>query len=219
MKFDSRGFGRQEKQERDAQPWGEVGRALGPVAPDTLHRLHADLEWRAARAGLVDIGYATTSTPVGELLVAVSPNGLVRIAFQSEGHEAVVQALADSVSPRVLESRAMVGPVLRQLDEYFGGHRKGFEIELDLGAIRGFRRAVLDHLRHIEYGSTQSYAQVATSVGSPTAVRAVGTACGANPIPVVVPCHRVLRSDGTIGGYLGGLEAKQILLALEGAHR
>lgn len=213
MKFNQSGLGREPK-----PSWDEIGLALAPSA-DTLHRLHADLEWRASRAGLLDIAYSTTSTPVGELLVAVSPNGLLRIAFETEGHEAVVQALADSVSPRVLESRVRVGPVLRQLDEYFGGRRTGFELELDLGAIRGFRRAVLDRLREIEYGSTQSYAQVATSVGNPGAVRAVGTACGSNPLPVVVPCHRVLRSDGTMGGYLGGLEAKEALLALEGVRR
>ncbi len=125
--------------------------------------------------------------------------------------------LADTVSPRILQAPARLDPAARQLDEYFAGGRRTFDLPLDFRLSRGFRRAVLAHLPEIGYGSTESYAQVAAAAGSPKAVRAVGTACATNPLPVVVPCHRVVRSDGSFGGYVGGEEAKRTLLTLEAA--
>jgi methylated-DNA-[protein]-cysteine S-methyltransferase len=128
-----------------------------------------------------------------------------------------LQALAGRISPRILAAPRRLDDVARQLDEYFAGRRTAFDVALDRRLSAGFRRTVLDHLAAISYGCTESYAQVAVATGHPRAVRAVGTACATNPLPVVVPCHRVLRSDGSLGGYLGGLEVKRALLELEGA--
>ncbi|HEX5407235.1 MAG TPA: methylated-DNA--[protein]-cysteine S-methyltransferase [Pseudonocardiaceae bacterium] len=180
-------------------------------------RLHARLSAAAAAAGLLDIAYRTIDTPVGELLLAATDEGLVRVAFPVQGHDTVLAQLADTVSPRILRSPARLDAVGRQLDEYFAGLRTEFEVPLDLRLARGFRLAVLAHLPQIAYGHTESYSQVASAAGSPRAVRAVGTACAMNPVPVVVPCHRVVRSDGSFGGYAGGAAAKEILLRLEAA--
>ncbi|MBN9150537.1 MAG: methylated-DNA--[protein]-cysteine S-methyltransferase [Micrococcales bacterium] len=188
-----------------------------------LERLHRLLEDSAARDGLLDAAYRTLDTPIGNLLIAATDRGVVRVAFASEGHDAVLDALATRLGSRILRmtSTGGVGGELdaaaRELDEYFAGHRTAFDLPLDLSLSTGFRRTVLGHLREIAYGSTESYAQVAEAAGSPRAVRAVGSACATNPLPVIVPCHRVLRSDGSLGGYLGGLEAKRALLALEAA--
>jgi len=183
----------------------------------TLVRLHADLAARAARDGLLDVAYRTLDSPLGALLLAATPAGLVRVAFQGEDHDAVLAALAATVSSRVLEAPAPLDGVARQLDEYFAGRRRTFDVAVDLHLAAGFRRVVLQHLREIPYGATESYATVARAVGSPRAVRAAGSACATNPVPLVVPCHRVVRSDGTIGQYRGGPEAKRALLALEAA--
>jgi methylated-DNA-[protein]-cysteine S-methyltransferase len=129
----------------------------------------------------------------------------------------VLAGLAETVSPRILRAPARLDPVARQLEEYFGGGRHRFDLVLDFRLAHGFRRSVLAHLPDIGYGHTESYAQVATAAGSPRAVRAVGTACALNPLPVVVPCHRVVRSDGSLCQYAGGAAAKEILLQLEGA--
>ncbi|MDQ3304510.1 MAG: methylated-DNA--[protein]-cysteine S-methyltransferase [Actinomycetota bacterium] len=169
----------------------------------------------AEHEGLLDLAYRTLDSPIGPLLVALSPHGLVRVAFGSEGHDAVLAQLAAAISPRILGSSRRTDDVARQLDEYFTGRRRHFDVPVDLQLARGFRRAVLSHLLEIDYGATQSYATVARAAGNRNAVRAVGSACSHNPVPVVVPCHRVVRSDGTMGGYLGGIEAKQVLLALE----
>lgn len=188
-----------------------------------LEGLHRALEDSAARDGLLDAAYRTLDTPIGNLLIAATDRGVVRVAFASEGHDAVLDALATRLGSRILRmtSTGGVGGELdaaaRELDEYFAGHRTAFDLPLDLSLSTGFRRTVLGHLREIAYGSTESYAQVAEAAGSPRAVRAVGSACATNPLPVIVPCHRVLRSDGSLGGYLGGLEAKRALLALEAA--
>ncbi|MCB1280978.1 MAG: methylated-DNA--[protein]-cysteine S-methyltransferase [Salinibacterium sp.] len=188
-----------------------------------LERLHRLLEDSAARDGLLDAAYRTLDTPIGNLLIAATDRGVVRVAFASEGHDAVLDALATRLGSRILRmtSTGGVGGELdaaaRELDEYFAGRRTAFDLPLDLSLSTGFRRTVLGHLREIGYGSTESYAQVAEAAGSPRAVRAVGSACATNPLPVIVPCHRVLRSDGSLGGYLGGLEAKRALLALEAA--
>jgi methylated-DNA-[protein]-cysteine S-methyltransferase len=187
------------------------------VDPTALLALQTRLAAAAAEAGLLDLSYTTLDTPIGKLLLAATDQGLVRIAFNRENHDAVLEQLADKISPRILHSPARLEAAVRQLDEYFAGHRREFELPLDWRLAKGFRREVLAHLRQIAYGRTESYAQVAAAAGNPKAVRAVGTACGTNPLPVVVPCHRVVRSDGSFGGYLGGTEAKQLLLTLEAA--
>lgn len=188
----------------------------GP-APQVPDRLHARLADDAARAGLLDVAYRTLDTPVGSLLLAATEHGLVRVAFELQDHDAALADLAARVSPRVLRAPARLEATVRQLDEYFAGQRTVFQLPLDLRLLTGFRRTVIGCLPGIGYGRTQSYAQVAAAAGSPRAVRAVGTACGANPVPVVVPCHRVVRSDGSPGGYAGGPEAKRTLLELEAA--
>ncbi len=187
------------------------------TAEAPLARLHEVLVARATDAGLLDVSYRTVDTPVGPLLLAATPAGLVRVAFEREGHDEVLADLAVDVSPRILRAPARLDDVTRQLDEYFTGKRHRFEVSVDLQLAHGFRRTVLDRLRDLAYGTTASYAAIAAASGSPAAVRAVGSACAHNPVPVVVPCHRVVRSDGTIGQYLGGTEAKQLLLDLEAA--
>ncbi len=188
------------------------------LVPETVLRgLHRRLEHGAAAAGLLDVAYTTVSTPVGVLLLAATEEGLVRVAYAREDHEAVLQDLARRISPRVLRAPARLAPAVRQLEEYFAGTRTRFDLPLDRSLSHGFRRRVQEHLPGIGYGSTQSYGEVARSVGSPRAVRAVGSACATNPLPVVVPCHRVLRSDGGLGGYIGGPAAKSALLELEAA--
>jgi methylated-DNA-[protein]-cysteine S-methyltransferase len=181
------------------------------VTPDVRDALAA----RADADGVLDVAYRTVDSPFGTLLVAATTTGLVRIALAVEGHDAVLQGVADSVSPRILATTRRVDPIARQLDEYFAGRRHQFDVALDLRLARGFRREVLDRLLEIPYGRTESYAEVARATGSPRAVRAVGSACSHNPVPLVVPCHRVVRSDGTVGNYLGGTAMKEALLALE----
>ena len=149
--------------------------------------------------------------------MAATPRGLVRVAYASEGHERVLERLGRELSPRILKAPRRLDSVARELDEYFTARRSRFDLPLDFSLSHGFRRTVLGHLPEIAYGSTESYAQVAEAAGSPRAVRAVGSACATNPLPVIVPCHRVVRSDGSLGGYVGGLDAKRTLLALERA--
>ncbi|WP_415853761.1 methylated-DNA--[protein]-cysteine S-methyltransferase [Sinomonas sp. G460-2] len=198
---------------------GPVDLALSPeliaIEPGALDRLHAALAERASQEGLLDVAYRVVETPVGKLLLAATERGLVRVAYEREGHEAVLEKLAERLSPRILESPGRLGEAARQVEEYFAGRRTGFDLPLDLSLSNGFRRTVIQHLTAIGFGHTESYAEVARAVGNPRAVRAVGTACATNPIPVVVPCHRVLRSDGSLGGYVGGIEAKTSLLRLE----
>jgi methylated-DNA-[protein]-cysteine S-methyltransferase len=190
---------------------------LTEVDDVTLARLDHRLEQRATEAGLLDVAFRTIDSPVGPLLLAATPLGLVRVAYQREGHDAVLQALASKISPRILAAPRRLDEAARQVEEYFAGRRTSFDIALDLRLSAGFRRTVLGHLAAISYGHTESYAEVATATGHPGAVRAVGSACATNPLPVVVPCHRVVRSDGSLGGYLGGLEVKRTLLELEAA--
>ena len=185
--------------------------------PQTMARLHQRLTASAEREGLLDIGFDVVDSPVGRLLLAATEVGLVRVAYAVEDHDAVLADLATRVSPRVLRAPDRVAVAARQLEEYFAGRRRGFEVPLDLRLSAGFRRSVLDELRRIEFGGTRSYAEIAVAAGSPRAVRAVGSACATNPIPVVVPCHRVVRADGAPGGYIGGPDAKRSLLALERA--
>jgi len=182
-----------------------------------LASLHARLVRSAQESHSLDIAYTVVDSPVGKLLLAATEHGVVRVAFELENHDAVLQLLANTVSPRILHAPSQLEAAARQLDEYFSGTRKDFSLPLDFQLARGFRLNVLHHLPQIAYGSTESYAQVAQAAGSPKAVRAVGTACATNPLPVIVPCHRVVKSDGTFGGYLGGTEAKRRLLTLEAA--
>ncbi len=177
----------------------------------------ARLAERAAAEGLLDVAYRTIDSPVGSLLLAATDAGLVRVAFEREGHDAVLGELANSVSPRILQSGRRTDDVARQIDEYFDGRRRTFDVNVDLRLIAGFRRTVVSHLADIAYGTTASYATLATLAGNPAAVRAAASACSHNPIPVVIPCHRVIRSDGSVGQYLGGIDAKVALLALESA--
>ena len=189
--------------------------ALADGEGAAAERLNAALARAAAEDGLLDVAYRVVDSPVGPLLLAGTEAGLVRVAFAREGHDAVLQQLSDAVSPRVLRAPARLDQVARELDEYFEGRRQMFDLPLDLRLAGGFRREVLAHLPEIGYGHTASYAAVAALTSSPRAVRAVGTACSRNPLPLVVPCHRVVRSDGSQGAYLGGTEAKAWLLALE----
>jgi methylated-DNA-[protein]-cysteine S-methyltransferase len=191
--------------------------ALPAVTETELRDLHGRLADRADAQQVLDVAYRTLDTPVGTLLLAATVTGLVRVAFETEGHDKVLQSLADRVSPRILNTPKRLDVAAREIDEYFGGARQHFDLPLDFRLTTGFRRQILAHLSDIGYGQTASYASVAAAAGSPKAVRAVGTACANNPLPVVVPCHRVVRSDGSLGGYLGGLAAKQLLLTMEAA--
>jgi methylated-DNA-[protein]-cysteine S-methyltransferase len=184
---------------------------------DALARLHRTLEQSAEEEGLLDIAYRTVDSPVGPLLLAATPRGLVRVAYDVEDHDRVLDTLASRLSPRVLRAPSRLDAVARELDEYFEGRRRNFDLPLDLSLSKGFRLLVQQHLPEIGYAQTRSYRQVAELVGNPKAVRAVGTACATNPLPVVLPCHRVLPINGTPGQYVGGPAAKTTLLNLEAA--
>lgn len=171
---------------------------------------------RAADEGLLDVAYTTTDSPFGPLLLARTPRGLVRVGLPNQDDEQILAELAARVSPRVLEAAAPLDRARRELDLYFEGKLTAFDLPLDWQLSKDFRRRALRAIARIPYGQTRSYTQIATSAGNERAVRAAGTACGTNPIPVVVPCHRVLRSSGGLGGYGGGLPMKEELLRLEG---
>lgn len=191
--------------------------ALTAADPEALARLHRKLEAAAGREGLLDVAYTTIDTPVGTLLLAATEQGLVRVAYDSENHDKVLETLAAKLSPRILRAPRRLDAAAREIGEYFAGLRTGFDLPLDFSLSGGFRQTVQRHLAQIAYGHTESYKEVARIVGNPKAVRAVGSACATNPLPVVVPCHRVLRTDGKLGGYIGGLAAKTTLLRLEQA--
>jgi methylated-DNA-[protein]-cysteine S-methyltransferase len=186
-----------------------------PYTPDDLRRLRERLATVAQAEGILDLAYRTVDSPVGPLLLAATDIGLVRVAYSREDHDTVLQTLADRISPRILHAPTRLDPAARELEEYFAGTRQTFDLALDWRLSAGFRASVLHRLPDIGYGHTASYATVAALAGNPKAVRAVGTACATNPLPVVIPCHRVVRSDGSMGGYLGGVEAKRTLLTLE----
>ena len=179
--------------------------------------LHDLLVERAAATRSLDVGYRVVDSPIGHLLLAATDLGLTRLAFESEGHDAVLDSLATRVGSRILRDDRRFDALARELDDYFSGRRRTFDTPVDLRLAHGFRLEVLQRLRDIPYGHTESYAHVAASAGNPRAVRAVGSACATNPVPIVVPCHRVVRSDGGLGGYLGGLAAKRLLLEVEAA--
>ncbi len=196
----------------------ELKRLLAATSDEpspAVERLRALLASRAQEQDLLDVAYRTIDSPIGVLLLAATPSGLIRVAFAVEDHEVVLDALAQQVSPRILLAPARLDDAARQLDDYFTSRRRRFDLPLDLRLTRGFRRTVLEHLPEVGYGHTVSYAELAAEVGNPKASRAVGTACATNPLPLVIPCHRVVRSDGTTGAYLGGAEVKRMLLDLE----
>jgi methylated-DNA-[protein]-cysteine S-methyltransferase len=175
-----------------------------------------DLLEAVAAASLLDVAYATLDSPVGSLLLAATPAGLVRIAYvDGSDQDAVLEDLAVRVSPRVLAAPRMLDEPRRELDQYFAGRRRTFEVALDWQLMRGFARRVLEATARIPYGSASTYKEVAAEAGSPRGSRAAGNALGANPLPIVVPCHRVLHTGGGLGGYTGGLERKRTLLAVE----
>lgn len=188
---------------------------LFPIGAEALAQLHRRVVRDAQRAGLVDVAYRTIDGPVGTLLLAATESGLVRVAFEREHFDRVLQTIAEKVSARILHSPGRLDDAARQLDEYFAGGRQSFDLPLDFALSSGFRQLVQRRLPTIGYGRTATYKQIAQAVGNPAAVRAVGTACATNPLPLVVPCHRVMRSDGTVGGYAGGVAAKRLLLDLE----
>ncbi|HZA60589.1 MAG TPA: methylated-DNA--[protein]-cysteine S-methyltransferase [Actinomycetota bacterium] len=169
---------------------------------------------RAEREGLLDVAYAVVESPLGPLVAATTPRGLARLAYGEE--ERVLEELARTVSPRILQAPTRLNAVRRQLDQYFAGRRREFDLDVDLALVHGFSRRVLRATARIPFGDVRTYAQVASRAGSPRASRAAGNALGANPVPIVVPCHRVVHSGGGLGGYTGGLDRKEYLLALEG---
>jgi methylated-DNA-[protein]-cysteine S-methyltransferase len=171
---------------------------------------------RATEEGLLDVAYTTADSPFGSLLLATTPRGLVRVGLPNQDADQLLVDLAERVSPRVLEAPARLDEARRELDLYFDGKLEYFDLPLDWQLSKDFRRRVLRAIYRIPYGQTRSYTEMATSAGNERAVRAAGTACGSNPIPLVVPCHRVLRTGGALGGYGGGLPMKEALLKLEG---
>lgn len=171
---------------------------------------------RAGHEGLLDVAYTTTDSPFGRLLLAQTKRGLVRVGLPNQDPDALLADLAARVSPRVLEAPTELDEVRRELDLYFAGKLDSFDLPLDWRLSSGFRQRVLRAIDRIPYGQTRTYTEMARKAGNERAVRAAGSACGSNPIPLVVPCHRVLRTGGALGGYGGGLPMKQSLLELEG---
>lgn len=171
---------------------------------------------RAAAESLLDVAYTTTDSPFGRLLLATTPRGLVRVGLPNQDPDAALEELASKISPRVMEAPTQLDDARRQLDLYFEGKSHDFDLPLDWQLTGGFRERVQRSIVRIPYGETRSYTEMAAAAGNERAVRAAGTACGSNPIPIVVPCHRVLRSNGALGGYGGGLLMKQALLEFEG---
>jgi methylated-DNA-[protein]-cysteine S-methyltransferase len=190
-----------------------TGAASQEAAAGAARRVSA----RIAAEGLADVSYASVDSPFGTLLAASTRRGLVRLAFPEEDLDIVLERLARRISPRIVEASAPFEPMRRELDEYFGGARRSFELALDWALIGPFGRRVLRATSAIPYGGVLSYAEVAAEAGSPRGSRAAGNALGSNPIPIVIPCHRVLRTGGALGGYGGGLDRKRYLLELEGA--
>ena len=185
-----------------------------PVAPP--EEGEARLAERAGAEGLLDVAYAVADSPLGPLTIAATERGLVRLAYPDRPLEEVLADLSRRVSPRVLEAPSRLDRARRELEEYFDGRREGFDLPLDWSLTHGFGRKVLQATARIGFGHVSTYREMAEQAGSPRAVRAAGNALGSNPIPVIVPCHRVLRTGGGLGGYTGGLDKKEYLLSLEG---
>jgi methylated-DNA-[protein]-cysteine S-methyltransferase len=187
----------------------------GPEGLDTVADLVAQALARADAAGLVDVAWAVEDTPIGPLTLAATTSGVVKIAFGAD--ESALAELAATVSPRLVRLPRRLDALRRQLDEYFVGRRRDFDVGLDRRLSHGYRLAVLEELSLVRFGETVTYKDLAQRTGHPKASRAVGTAMATNPIPIVVPCHRVLRTGGALGGYGGGLDTKAWLLRHEGA--
>jgi methylated-DNA-[protein]-cysteine S-methyltransferase len=205
---------------RDRELSGLERRLRGRGAPGAAAwaRVRRALAERAEAAGLVDVAFERHETPLGPILLGATAAGLVRVGLPAEGEDAVLGELADRISPRVLHApREPLARARRQLDEYFDGRRRRFDLPLDWQLSRGFRRAVLRAAARIPYGRTASYREVAARAGRPAAFRAAGSALATNPLPILVPCHRVLPARGGLGDYRGGPQAKARLLRLEGA--
>ena len=188
-----------------------------PVAELDKRGLAAALAQRAGRASLLDVAYAEIDSPIGELIVFVTPRGLLRIKYADEPIEGVLADVAARVSPRILRAPARTDEARHELEAYFGLRRRSFNLPIDWSLVHGFASRILRQTAAIPFGDVRSYGQLAAGAGSPRAARAVGNALGSNPIPIVVPCHRVLHADGGLGGYSGGLDRKRYLLALEGS--
>jgi methylated-DNA-[protein]-cysteine S-methyltransferase len=180
-----------------------------------LSRLQQGLVTRAEQEQILDIAYRFLDSPVGTLLIAATTAGVVRVAFDVENHDDVLSSLAETISPRIIRDARRTDEVAKQIDAYFAKGTTQFHVALDLQLVRGFRHTVLTHLPEVTYGTTASYAALATLAGKPTAFRAAATACSHNPLPIVLPCHRIVKSDGSVGRYLGGDDRKRLLLALE----
>jgi len=172
---------------------------------------------RAEQEGLVDVAYTTVDSPLGPLLAAATPRGLVRLAYDHNDQDRVLESLAERISPRVVESPKRLDELRRELEQYFKGRRRRFEVPVDWELVHGFTRRVLEATAAIAYGDLRSYRDVAIAAGNERATRAAGNALGHNPIPIVVPCHRVVRTGGALGGYTGGIEKKRELLTIEGS--
>jgi len=201
--------------DRDERALREAIAAL-ETPPVDFEVVAARISAEAEREGLVEVAWTLEDSPIGELLLAATDEGLVRVGWSGDDHDWILDELAAAIGPRVIEAPARLDPVRRQLEQYFAGERHGFDLALDWRLSHGFTRKVLTACAAIPFGETRSYAEMASAAGSPRAFRAAGSALGSNPIPVIVPCHRVLRSGGALGGYGGGLPAKRTLLELEG---
>ena len=196
----------------------DLERELRSEPPAKLdgEQLAADLARRSEAAGLLDVAYGSLGSPLGELTVFVTPRGLLRVAYASELVDSILADVAARVSPRILRAPARTDAARRELDDYFAGTRRSFDLPIDWSLVRGFAIGVLRATAAVPFGQVTTYGGVARSAGSPRAARAAGNALGSNPIPIVVPCHRVLHADGGLGGYSGGLDRKRFLLRLEG---
>lgn len=193
-----------------------LGAAPAPAPDLDLAALRRRLARRAEEEGLLDVAYGTYDSPLGPLTVVVTPRGLVRLAYPDEPIEVELAEIAERISPRVLEAPQRTDEVRRELDAYFAGRRRGFDVPIDWRLVRGFAGEVLRATARIPFGQVSTYRRIATEAGSPNAYRAAGNALGSNPVPIVVPCHRVLHAGGGLGGYTGGLDRKRFLLRLEG---
>jgi methylated-DNA-[protein]-cysteine S-methyltransferase len=192
-------------------------RALAAAASQDQQTPLPDISAAAAAAGLIDVAYATTDSPVGRILLATTERGLVRLAYlDHDDEDRALSELAARISPRVLDAPRRLDEPRRELDEYFAGRRRQFEVPVDWALTRGFARRVLQATARIPFGLVSTYKGVASEAGSPRGFRAAGNALGSNPIPIIVPCHRVLHADGGLGGYTGGVARKRLLLAVEG---
>jgi methylated-DNA-[protein]-cysteine S-methyltransferase len=197
----------------------DLEQRLREAPPAELDRkaLTTALAERARKASLLDVAYAELDSPIGELVVFVTPRGLLRVKYADEPVDDVLAEVAARVSPRILRAPSRTDPVRRELEGYFALRRRRFDLPIDWSLVRGFAGSVLRETARIPFGDVRSYGQVASQAGSPRAARAAGNALGSNPIPIVVPCHRVLHANGSLGGYSGGLDRKRYLLALEGS--